>query len=116
MPNLKLREKDNPEERILQAIVSMLIRKGWHVERLTMGVMMHGLPDLYATHKHRGARWIEVKDPSRKGNVFTAAQRAKFPILSGNGSPIWVLTAATEDEYSKLFAKENWFYFLGMHT
>lgn len=72
-----------------------------------------GLPDLYATHYTHGARWIEVKLPLMKGSKFTNAQYEVFPKLVANGSRIWILTGATEEEYKKLFKKCNLWEYMG---
>ena len=70
-------------------------------------VYQQGIPDLYATHRDHKARWIEVKLPDMKGSRFTKAQIEFFPQLHNNGSPIWVLVAATDNEYKKLFQEAN---------
>jgi len=71
-----------------------------------------GFPDLYATHFKFGPRWIEVKLPNMKGSRFTPAQMESFPKLRANGTRIWILTAATESEYQKLFKPDNVQYYL----
>lgn len=73
-----------------------------------------GFPDLFATHKKYGPRWIEVKLPGMIGSAFTPAQLEEFPKLANNGAPIWILTGATESEYKKLFMPENWFQYFVM--
>jgi hypothetical protein len=73
-----------------------------------------GFPDLFATHAKYGARWIEVKLPDMKGSHFTQAQLEYFPKLCANGSGVWIMTAATEMEYQLLFAKANWWTYLGV--
>ena len=98
-----------PEKKIRNEIVRFLMYRGWHVEI----VDFNGLPDLYATHKLYFGRWIEVKLPEMKGSSFTVAQKRVFPAFSDNGTPIWVLTDATEYEYQKLFKPSNFFeYFI----
>lgn len=73
-----------------------------------------GFPDLYATHVKYRQRWIEIKQPV--GYSFTAAQLEDFPLLEANGSPIWIMTAATETEYLKLWKPSNWsFYLMAMN-
>lgn len=69
-----------------------------------------GFPDLYATHSEYGPRWIEVKNPSAYS--FTRAQMEHFPKLVANGTRIWILSAATEEEYAKLFKECNWYHYL----
>lgn len=73
-----------------------------------------GLPDIYAAHLIYGVRWIEVKNPA--GYSFTPAQRTIFPQMQDKGVGIWILTAATEIEYQRLFDPPNWYRFLGKST
>ena len=61
---------------------------------------------MYAGHAQWGQRWIEIKNETRYD--FTKAQRAKFPVLDSFNIGIWVLVAATEKEYDKLFHEPNW--------
>ena len=69
-----------------------------------------GFPDVYATHSSFGIRWIEAKNPN--AYCFTPAQLDTFPKLAANGTGIWILTAATEAEYEKLWKPANWFVYL----
>lgn len=74
--------------------------------------MMHGnafqrgIPDLYLFRRDIGHRWVDVKHPKRYN--FTKAQRIKWPFWDKMGIGIWILTAATQAEYDKLFAPPNW--------
>lgn len=88
----------------------MLRYKGWFV-KITHGNMYSvGWPDLFASHSRYGPRWIEVKLP--KGSQLTAAQLEDFPKFCANGSGVWILNAATDDEYKKLFKEPNWYLYL----
>jgi hypothetical protein len=71
-----------------------------------------GFPDLYCCHARYGARWVEVKMST--GYAFTPAQLEMFPQISGKNIGIWVLTAATEEQYSLLFKPPNWHMFLSI--
>lgn len=95
-----------PEQKIQKEIVEMLRCKGWFVIKTHGNEFQSGLPDLYATHSRYGARWIEIKRP--KGSKLTPAQLDVFPKLCANGSGVWILVAAGEAEYEKLFRKFNW--------
>jgi hypothetical protein len=109
----KLKNRHGPEYHVRAAIIKMLEGYGWIVKIVHGSMYQSGLPDLYCTHKKYGPRWIEVKLPNMVGSRWTAEQYKTFPILSDNGTPIWVLVAATETEYKKLFMPENWLeYFL----
>lgn len=88
----------------------MLTLKGWHVEVTHGNLYQFGFPDLYAMHRMYGTRWIEVKNPGKY--QFTEAQLKTFPMWNAHGVGIWILTAATEEEYQKLFKSYNWIYFL----
>jgi hypothetical protein len=68
------------------------------------------MPDLYIAQKRYGSRWVEVKNPEHYR--FTAAQLETFPRMTAAGVGIWILTAATEKEYQKLFTYPNWYQFL----
>jgi len=103
---------EGPEHAIRQAIRDMLTLKGWYVMVTHGNMYQSGFPDLYATHSRYGARWIEVKLPEGKGSKFTPAQTECFPKLTANGTGVWILTADTEAEYQKLFARPNWWQYL----
>ena len=85
----------------------MLTLRGWYVKSTHGNLYQSGFPDVYATHYTHGVRWIEVKLPDMKGSKFTDAQWEVFPKLLANGTRIWILTAATEFEYAKLFKPCN---------
>lgn len=110
MDKPKIRNKHGPEYGIQHEIVTFLRERGWYVERLVGGevrggAVQSGLPDLFACHKKFGFRFIEVKyeDSFR----FTKAQKWKFPLLMEHGCGIWVLTAATDEQYNRLFQTPN---------
>ena len=71
-----------------------------------------GFPDLYAYNRRYGARWIEVKNPIAYS--FTPAQIDTFPDFAAHGIGVWILTAANEFEYKKLFGPPNWHTFLSI--
>jgi hypothetical protein len=107
------KKKTDPEEKIVDDITDYLLLRGWIVKRTHGSMFQSGFADLYATHSKYGGRWIEVKLPDMKGSKFTAAQLEWFPKFAANGTGIWILTAATETEYNKLFKPCNlWGYLL----
>lgn len=71
-----------------------------------------GFPDIYACHYTKGQRWIEVK--KLPDYHFTPAQLQAFPQFNAHGVGVWVLVAATEDEYAKLFKPQNWTWYQPM--
>lgn len=83
---------------------------GWVVMETHGNAFQSGFPDLYATHFDVGGRWIEVKNPLKY--EFTPAQLKYFPMLSSNGTPIWILTSDADDQIKKLFKPPNWHHFL----
>lgn len=101
-----------PERIIQDAIMDFLKIRDWYVMETHGNMFQRGFPDLYATHSMYGGRWIEVKDP--EGFSFTAAQLECFPKMGANGTGIWVLVAASQHEYEKLFKPPNfWQYTTG---
>jgi hypothetical protein len=106
----KIPPRVGPEAKIQEAIVKMLRSREWFVKETHGNLYSSGFPDIYACHHDYRARWIEVKNPL--AYCFTSAQLRDFPRFSASGSGIWILTAATEFEYEKLFGPENWFAFL----
>lgn len=97
-----------PEEIIQEAIENMLRIRGWYVMRMMGNAYQSGVPDDFACHKLYRQRWIEVKLPNMRGSKFTKRQLEVFPELCKHGSGVWILTAATETEYQKLFQPPNW--------
>lgn len=110
MDKLKVRER--PEAKVQDAIESYFRNRGWFVKSTHGNLYQSGFPDLYVTHRVYGARWVEVKLPGMKGSRFTDAQMLTFPQLCANGSGVWVLTAATDTEYEKLFKPANWYVYI----
>jgi hypothetical protein len=108
-PNIK-NFKNTPERIIQNAIIDMLKLKDWYVMETHGNMFQRGFPDLYATHTKYAGRFIEVKNPD--GYSFTAAQLECFPKLIANGTNIFILTAATEDEYQKLFRPCNYWQYI----
>jgi len=100
------RPSHGPEWYIQQALIGFLTARGWHVEHTHGNLYQTGFPDLYAMHEKWGARWIDCKQP--KKYTFTKAQRQKWPLWAAKGTGIWILTAASQEEYDKLFGPPNW--------
>jgi hypothetical protein len=104
--------KRGREHKLQKLIIEMLMKKGWFVKSTHGNLYQSGFPDLFACHSTYGHRWVEVKLPDRRGEPFTPAQIETFPKLCANGSGVWVLVAATESEYKKLFSHHNWYTYL----
>ena len=87
-------------------LADFLRARGWLVERMLADAFQNGIPDLYIHHPKWGSRWVEVKRPDNYS--FTKAQRRKWPEWEKSGVPIWILTAATDEQYGLLFGPPNW--------
>lgn len=105
------KKRQRPEAKIQKDICTYLRNRGWFVLVTHGNMYQSGFPDLYATHSRYGSRWIEVKLPEMKGSHFTNAQKDTFPKLTANGTGIWILTGANEQEYRKLFQGANFWKF-----
>ncbi len=101
-----IKPKHGPEWHIQKALIEFLQTRGWIVEPMHGSAFQRGIPDLYLFRKDWGARWVDVKYSKRYG--FTKAQRIKWPTWDRAGIGIWILAAATQKEYDKLFAPPNW--------
>lgn len=101
----KLKTKHGPEWYIQQRIIKYLQDRGWFCKIITASLYLSGMPDLFATHRVYGPKWIEVK--VEKNWHFTKAQKENFPQLLGHGSPIWILFEADKANYQKLFKPCN---------
>lgn len=95
-----------PEWHIRADVIQFLETRGWLVEIMVGSAYQTGIPDLYCYHRKWGERWIDVKQS--KHYTFTKAQRIKWPKWEAGGIGIWILTAATQEEYDKLFKPPNW--------
>lgn len=104
-----------PEDIIQEDIIKMLHERGWFVKILHGSIYQSGMPDLFAAKRQYGQRLIEVKNPVKFS--FTPAQVETFPRLLAEGVGIWILGAATEAEYQKLFKPSNvWVYMAKLHN
>lgn len=107
-----IRSKKGPEAIIQADIIKFLLERGWFVKNIHGNMYQSGLPDLFAAKKRYGSRWIEVKNPT--SFKFTPAQWEDFPRMVVEGVRIWIMVAATQAEYDKLFEEPNlWKYMSG---
>jgi hypothetical protein len=100
------RPAHGPEWYIQRDVIQFLKARGWNVEHTHGNLFQTGFPDLYVAHKKWGTRWIDCKQPKKYS--FTRDQRRKWPVWEAYGIGIWILTAATQAEYDKLFKPPNW--------
>jgi hypothetical protein len=103
--NIK-RTKDRPEAAIQEALVEFLTVRGWRCDETHGSVYQTGFPDIYIAHPKWGKRWIDCKVAGKYS--FTNAQKVKWPEWEKAGTGIWILTAATYEEYRKLWQPPNW--------
>lgn len=102
--------KKGPEAVIQADIIDMLRLRSWRVKETHGNMYSSGWPDLYAFKRGYGSRWIEVKNP--ENYVFQPSQIEDFHAFTAEGIGVWILVAATEAEYAKLFEKPNWYQYL----
>jgi hypothetical protein len=122
MDPFKMRGGVKPETILQNQIISFLRMREWFVKSTQGNLYQSGFPDLFCCHSRHGARWVEVKLPTRsKSGIFTNAQLDTFPKIGAHGGPtgnagltlgVWVMQYATEDEYTILFKPCNWYVFL----
>ncbi len=110
MKRANIKSARGPEAIIQDAIIKFLTLRGWFVKETHGNMYQSGFPDLYCCKRRYGTRWIEVKNP--ESYRFTPAQMETFPRLTAEGVGVWILVAATEREYDKLFKPANWWTFL----
>ena len=94
-----------PEAAIQERVVKFLGQRQWVVEETHGNVYQTGLPDLFAWHREHNFRWIDVKNPD--AYRLTKHQCQKWPAWEKAGLGVWIMTAATEEEYAKLFLPPN---------
>jgi hypothetical protein len=100
------RAKHGPEWFIQRDLIAFLEARHWLVERMIGNAFQMGIPDLYVHHNKWGSRWIDCKVEGRYS--FTKPQKRKWPLWDSFGVGIWIITAATQAEYDKLFKPPNW--------
>ncbi len=106
-----VKKPEDLEAKIQGDLVKYLRERGWFVKETHGNMYQQGLPDLYCIKRRYGTRWIEVKRPTKY--KFTPAQWDDFPRMLAEGAKIWILTAATEAEYQKLFKPMNLWIYMG---
>ncbi len=109
-----VRSAKGPEAKIQEAIIGYLEDRGWTVKIMSASLYIYGFPDLWAGHPKYGERWIEVKNPV--SYKFTAAQLEFFPKMIACKCPIFILTAANEKNYKRLFGDSNLWIYLGGYS
>ena len=107
----KIKSKRGPERIIQDAVIALFRTKEWYVKETHGNMYQSGFPDLFCCHKRFGIRMVEIKNPLAYS--FTGAQLECFPLFCANGCGIWIMTAATEDQYLKVLkGPPNWWQFI----
>lgn len=112
MDKPKLKDTHGPEWHIQQAVIKFMVERGWYVRVIHGSAYQSGLPDLFCCQRKYGSRWVEIKNPL--SYKFQPTQMEVFPRLMAEGVGVWILTAATQAEYDKLFRAPNWFLYLSV--
>lgn len=104
------------EDRVVERLVELLHKRGWHTIKTHGNAFQSGIPDLLCWNKSFGMRMIEVKTPR---GVLTPAQKREFHLISGHGGHIWILCGdlpldnlKLSVEIEKLRAPANWYQYL----
>src|SRR5678810_412909 len=82
----------------------LMRKRDWFVQKIHAAEELSGWPDVYASHKEFGPRWIETKRPET--GRLTDEQRRVFTELHAHGTGIWILE--TIEDYPLLFQPPNW--------
>jgi hypothetical protein len=104
------RFRSSPEDRIQERIKSFLEAHGWLVEKMHGNAFQKGIPDLYCFHPELNNpeglhRWVDVKVKGRYR--YTKDQCQKWTKWEGFRLPVYIMVAATDEEYAKLFGRPN---------
>ncbi len=70
------------------ALRRLMVKAGWHIEKMHGGMYQKDFPDLYCMHKMFGTRWVEMKKPVGK---LSKGQIKKFILWSKHNTNIWIL-------------------------
>ena len=109
-PEFNLRGPRRPEDKLVDELTAFLKIRDWYVKKMHGNAYQKGFPDLYIGHRKYGHRLVECKILGQY--AFTENQLIEFPKMSGFGIGIWILVAATEEEYQKLWQPPNWYQYL----
>jgi hypothetical protein len=103
------RAKHGPEWFLQRDHVEFMKARGWYGKRMIGNALQTGVPDYFFLHERHGTRWIDYKNPS--SYEFTPAQIIEWPKWEAKRVGIWIITAATQEQYDLLFTRlplGNW--------
>lgn len=101
----KPRFRTSPEAKIQKDVISFLRLRGWLVKATHGSAFARGWPDLFCWHREYGLKWVDIKVLGRC--KLTKAQIQTWPQWQKAGLDVWIMVAATEEEYAKLFQPGN---------
>ncbi len=107
----RIKGKHGKEWKIQRDIIRYLEDRNWMVKVVCASLFNYGFPDLLVCHAKYGIKLIEVKVAT--SFRFTPAQLRDFKEFISHGAPIYILTAANEENYQRLFRKSNLWIYLG---
>jgi hypothetical protein len=105
MDHKKFKDKHGPEYKVQAKFIEYLQCRNWRVERMIGNALQMGIPDIFIMHEKHGTRWVDLKAPGKY--EFTRAQIHKWPLWEAKKVGIWIIRAATDEEYDKLFHPPN---------
>lgn len=97
-------QKPKLEKEHYKDIRTFMQSKGWLLLKITGSIYQVGYPDVYATHKEHGPRWIETKRP--ESGKLSSEQIEVFTALTAHGAGVWIME--TVEDYPNLFGRANW--------
>lgn len=97
--------RSRPEAAIQKKVIDFLTMRGWYVKSTHGNAYQSGFPDLFCYHPDYGMRWVDIKNPLNYR--YTKAQCQTWPVMEQYGCGVWIMVAATEEEYAKLFQPPN---------
>ena len=103
-------KKKRPEAKIQKEVIAYLEERGWFVKVTHGNAYQSGLTDLIVCHKVYKIRFIDIKVAG--SYKLTKAQLRDWPKFCKNGAGVWIMVAATDFEYKKLFKEPNWAMYL----
>lgn len=104
LPIKKITSRGHPETDLWRALRTLMQRDGWYVKKMHGSKFQSGLPDVYASHRQFGERWIELKVDN---NTLEQSQISEFGKMSAGGCRIFILRKISEYP-DVLFRAPNW--------
>ena len=97
-----------PEWHIQKDVIRFLGARGWNVEHTHGNLYQTGFPDLLRCAQTMGHPLDRLQAAQAVIQLHEGRYKQKWPAWEAYGIGIWILTAATQAEYDKLFAVPTW--------